>query len=163
MMKSGPRAMIMARQELAGLDLSVVWPMLWLIGKTVPEMAKQYSQGFAHAWRAGELDPRWTTEVTELMQTATWNSGRGRCLRSYWRGGRRRRQRQCGGRALNDLRMHCRPGWALRRGFVDDVDCFRRRAITRRRQQLRWRASVRAVYPPMSVEERGMQSALHSP
>jgi hypothetical protein len=72
--------MIEARQELAGLDLSVVWPVLWLIAKAMPEMAEQYSQGFAHAWRAGEVDPRWTMKVTELMQTAIWSFGRGHML-----------------------------------------------------------------------------------
>jgi hypothetical protein len=141
-MKSEARAMMMARQELAGLDLSVVWPVLWLIakdvgiyigggivlgstvggvigaffrgagaipgviggaavggeigswllgligikcliehiGKTVPEMAEQYSRAFAFAWNAGELDLRWTMKVGQQMQSATLGFARGHLL-----------------------------------------------------------------------------------
>jgi hypothetical protein len=35
MMKSEARTLTMARQELSGLDLSMVWPLLWLIAKDV--------------------------------------------------------------------------------------------------------------------------------
>jgi hypothetical protein len=142
MMKSEGRALTIARQELAGLDLTMIWPMLWMIakdvgiyigggivlggtvggvigaffggagaipgaigggavgaeigswllgligikclvehiGKAVPEMAEQYSRGFAFAWHAGELDFRWTLKVGRRMQSATESFARGHLL-----------------------------------------------------------------------------------
>jgi hypothetical protein len=50
------------------------------IGKTVPEMAEQYSRAFAFAWHAGELDPRWTMKVGQQMQSATLGFARGHLL-----------------------------------------------------------------------------------